>query len=61
LRFVEGKELEVSAFVLFEVKLELHKARLVLAVALQRLNTGIILPDETLQLGRTIGQLRGSL
>ena len=61
LRLVKGEELEVSAFVLFEVELKLDEARLGLAITLQRLDASVVLPDETLKLSRAISQLGGGL
>ena len=61
LRFVESEELEVGALVLFQVKLQLDEARLRLSIALQRLDARIILPNETLQLGRAVRKLGGGL
>ena len=58
LRLVEGEELEVGALVFLEAKFDLNEA---LGVDLQRLNAGIVLPDEALQLGRPVRQFRGSL
>jgi len=47
LRLVQGEELEVCTLVCFELKLDLYKA---LGVHLQRLDAGVVLPDETLEL-----------
>ena len=58
LRFVEGKELEIGAFVFLEAKFDLDQA---LRIDLQRLNASIILPDEALQLGRSVRQFRRGL
>lgn len=50
--------MEVGALVFLETKFDLDKA---LGVHLQRLNASVVLPDEALQLGRTVRQFRGSL
>ena len=50
--------MEVGALVFLETKFDLDKA---LGVDLQRLNTGVVLPDEALQLGGSVCQFRGSL
>jgi len=57
LRLVQSEELEVGALVLFQVELKLDETRLDIAVGLQRLDTCVVLPDETLKLGRAISQL----
>lgn len=59
LRLVQGQELEESAFVVFQVDLELLWVRLL--STLQRLDASVVLPYETLELGRSIGKLRGGL
>jgi len=53
LRLVKGQELEQSALVLGQLKLQLDIAR----GALKRLDTGVVLPDESLQLRRAVSQL----
>lgn len=53
LRFVESKELEESTFVFFQFKFELDCV--VGVCALEGLDAGVILPDETLELSGTIG------
>ena len=52
LRLVESKELEVGALVLLELEFDFNKA---LRVDLQGLDACIVLPDEALKLGRSIG------
>jgi len=51
LRFVKGQELEKSTFVLFKLGFQIS------SWGLEWLNTGVILPDETLQLRWTICEL----
>jgi len=53
LRFVEGEELEESAFVFFQLEFKLNSV--VGVGAFQGLDASVILPDETLELGRTVG------
>ena len=53
LRFIKGKELEEGAFVSFKFGFLLNSVQ---TFTLEWLNTGIILPDETLKFGRTISQ-----
>lgn len=59
LRLVQGQELEESAFVVFQVDLELLWVRLL--STLQRLDASVVLPYETLELGRSISKLGGGL
>ena len=61
LRFVEGQKLEVSALIVLQSDLELSERSFLLLVSLERLDASVVLPDESLELGRSIGQLRGSL
>ena len=59
LRPVEGEELEEGALVLLDLGVELSSLNSLLLV--QRLNAGVVLPDEALKLGRSVCELRGSL
>lgn len=61
LTFVESQELEVSALVVLKGNFELGKGSFLLLVSLKWLDAGIVLPDESLKLSRSIGQLGGSL
>lgn len=53
--FVESEELEKGAFILLELRLDFS-----LALG-ESLNTGVILPDESLKFSRSIGELRRGL
>lgn len=53
LRLVKCQKLEVCALIGFQLQFEINQT---LGVFVQWLNTGIVLPDETLKLGRTVGQ-----
>ena len=59
LRPVEGEELEEGALVLLDLGVELSSLNSLLLV--QRLDAGVVLPDEALKLGRSVSELRGSL
>lgn len=59
LRLVEGQELEEGALVIFELHFLLNSTQGV--ISLKWLDASIILPDETLKLGRSIGQFRRGL
>jgi len=59
LRPVEGEELEEGALVLLDLGVELSGLNSLLLA--QRLNAGVVLPDEALKLGRSVSELRGSL
>lgn len=59
LRFVKSQELEEGAFVCFDISLELVWGNLL--IALKGLDASIVLPYETLKLGRSVGKLGGSL
>ena len=61
LTLVESQELEVSAFVVLQLDLKLGQRSFLLLIGLKRLDASVILPDETLELSRSISQLRGSL
>jgi len=58
LRLIKCKELEICALILLEAHLDLNQA---LWVHLQGLDASVVLPDEALQLGRPIRQLRRGL
>lgn len=53
LGLVECQKLEVCALIGFQLQFEIDQT---LGVFVQWLNTGVILPDETLELGRSVGQ-----
>lgn len=57
LRFVEGQKLEVSALVVLKCDLKLSEGSFLLLVSLKRLDTSVVLPDETLELSRSVGKL----
>lgn len=58
LRLVEGKELEESALVVLDLGIELSR---VLGINVEGLDASVVLPDEALELGRTVSQLGRSL
>ena len=53
--------MEVSALVVLQGDLELGEGSLFLLVSLEWLDASVVLPDETLELSGSIGQLGGSL
>ena len=56
---VESQELEVGALVFFYFGLKLNKSNTCFLV--ERLDASVVLPDEALEFGRAVSQLRGSL
>jgi hypothetical protein len=58
LRLVQSEELEEGALVVLDLGIELS---LVLRVNVEGLDASVILPDETLELGRAVRQLGGGL
>jgi len=54
LGFVEGEELEVCTLIILQLKFQLHQWR---SAIFQWLNASIVLPDEALQLCRSISKL----
>ncbi len=54
LRLVERKELEECAFVLLQLDLELHS---VLSTTNEGVDASVVLPDESLELCRSVSQL----
>ena len=61
LTLVESQELEVSALVVLQGNFELGQGSFLLLVSLKWLDASVVLPDEALELSRSIGQLGGSL
>lgn len=57
LRFVERQELEEGTFVLFQFHFQLDSFEFGI---FQWLDAGVVLPNETLELSRSIGELGGS-
>lgn len=53
--------MEVGALVVLKSNLELGERSFLLLVSLKRLDTGVVLPDETLEFGGSVSQLGGSL
>ena len=57
LTLVQGQELEVSALVILKSDFKLGKRSFLLLVGLQRLDASVVLPDEPLKLGGSVGEL----
>ena len=53
--------MEISTFVVLQLDLKLSQGGLSFFIGLQWLNASIVLPDESLQLCLTVGELRRSL
>lgn len=58
LTLVQSQELEVSTLVILQLDLKLGQRSFLLLIGLKRLDASVILPDETLELSRSISQLR---
>lgn len=56
---VKSQELEVGALIFFNFWLKLNKSNTCFLV--ERLDASVVLPDEALEFGRAVSQLRGSL
>ena len=62
LRFVQSQELEKGAFIAFQLHLELHVAHGTDSLeGAEWVDAGVVLPNETLELSRSISELGGGL